>query len=221
MIDHTFLKPFGLPADIERLCAEAREYGFACVMVNPCQIERCLSLLDGSGVPVGVTIGFPLGQNTPAAKAFECRDAAQRGARELDMVLNVRALQAGALDFVRAELQSLVRVCADVGAVSKLILETCYLSNEEKKTACLLARAEGVSFVKTSTGLGVGGATVDDVRLMRETVGPQMGVKASGGIRDLDTVLAMFDAGANRIGTSSGVALVQELRRRSALNVEL
>ena len=214
LIDHTFLKAFGPPADIDRLCAEAREYGFACVMVNPSEIERCRALLGASRVPIGVTIGFPLGQSTAAVKDFECRDAVQRGARELDMVLNVRALQAGALSLVRSELQSLVRVCADAGAESKLILETCYLSDTEKKTACLMARDAGVRFVKTSTGLGAGGATIADIRLMRETVGSQMGVKASGGIRDLDTALAMLAAGANRIGTSSGVALVQELRRR-------
>lgn len=215
-IDHTFLKAFGSSADIETLCAEAARCRFACVMVNPCEIERCLRLLEGAGIPVGVTIGFPLGQNTTAVKEFEARDAAQRGARELDMVINVRALQAGEARVVRAEMRALAAVCADARATSKVILETCYLNDADKRMACLLARDEGIGFVKTSTGYGASGATVEDIRLMRETVGERMGVKASGGIRDLETALAMFRAGADRIGTSAGVAIVDALRARGS-----
>lgn len=214
LIDHTYLKAFGTPADIERLCAEARQTGFACVMVNPAEIERCVALLKGSAIPVGVTIGFPLGQNTTDVKLYESRDAIRRGARELDIVLNVRALQAGDADSVREELTAFARICRDAGAISKVILETCYLDDAQKRTACLLAREAGLDFVKTSTGFGTGGATVEDVRLMRAAVGEDMGVKASGGIRDLESALAMVAAGATRLGTSSGVALVEELRKR-------
>jgi deoxyribose-phosphate aldolase len=217
MIDHTYLKAFGTPRDIESLCAEAVRYGFGAVMVNPAEIETCAALLKGQRVPIGVTIGFPLGQNTTAVKEYEARDAAARGARELDMVINVRALQRGALDVLRAEMTALARVCREAGALSKVILETCYLTDEQKRQACRIAREAGIDFVKTSTGLGSGGATVADIRLMRETVGPKMGVKASGGIRDLDTTLAMIEAGATRIGTSSGVAIVEEARQRLAI----
>jgi len=214
LIDHTLLKAFGPESDLRTLCAEAVEYRFASVMVHPCQIERCLAWLQGSGIPVGTVIGFPLGQNTTAVKEFEMRDALRRGARELDMVINLRALQAGDLGQVRAELEILAGVCRAAGAVSKAILETCYLTDAEKRRACELARETGVQFVKTSTGFGSGGATVADIRLMRETVGPAVGVKASGGIRDAATALAMIEAGANRLGTSSGVAIVRELLQR-------
>ena len=215
MIDHTFLKAFGTPKDIERLCAEAGEFGFGAVIVNPAEIERCVERLKGTPVAVGATIGFPLGQNTAAAKEYEARDAVARGARELDMVINVRALQSGEMEPLRAELSALAGVCREARALSKVILETCYLSDEEKRLACRMAKDAGVDFVKTSTGFGAGGATVADIRLMRAAVGPDMGVKASGGIRDLDTALAMIEAGATRIGTSGGVAMVEEARRRA------
>jgi deoxyribose-phosphate aldolase len=216
MIDHTFLKAFGTAADMENLCAEACRYRFACVMVNPAEIERCVGLLQGSGIPVGVTIGFPLGQNTVAVKEFEARDALKRGARELDMVINVRALQAGDTRLLRSEIAAFARACESGQALSKLILETCYLNEQEKRTACAIARDEGIGFVKTSTGMGSGGATVEDIRLMRETVGERVGVKASGGIRDFDSALAMIRAGANRIGTSSGIAIVEALRAQGS-----
>jgi deoxyribose-phosphate aldolase len=213
MIDHTFLKAFGKPADIEKLCREGVEYGFACVMVNPCEIERCARLLRGTAVPIGAAVGFPLGQNTVAAKEYEARDAIARGAREIDMVMNVRALQAGEIHVLRAEMAAVAKACAERGLVSKVILETCYLDDAQKRQACLIAREEGIRFVKTSTGLGSGGATVEDVRLMRQTVGADMGVKAAGGIRNLAAALAMIAAGANRIGTSSGVAIMEEMLR--------
>lgn len=216
MIDHTFLKPFGKPADIERLCDEARRYGFAMVAVNPAETARCVDLLRGSGVRTGAAIGFPLGQNTSETKAFEIRDAIAKGAGEIDMVINLRALQSGDYELVQAELDDLAAVCRASGVISKVILEACYLNDDEKRSVCRMACAAGVDFVKTSTGFGTGGATVADILLMREAVGPAMGVKASGGVRTLNAALSMIRAGATRIGTSSGVALVEELRTRLA-----
>jgi deoxyribose-phosphate aldolase len=215
MIDHTFLKASGTPGDITGLCRDAARYRFASVAVHPCEVERCAALLKGTGVHVAAVVGFPLGQNTAAVKAFELRDAITRGASEIDMVLNVRDLQAGKTGSVLAELRDEAAACKAHGVVSKVILETCYLTDEEKRTACGLALEAGLDFVKTSTGFGTGGATVHDVELMRAAVGPVMGVKASGGIRTLDTALAMIRAGATRLGTSSGVALVEELKGRS------
>jgi deoxyribose-phosphate aldolase len=216
MIDHTFLKPYCEgPNDVEKLCHEARQHGFAMVAVNPSEVEQCCRLLQGSDVRVGAAIGFPLGQTTSAVKAFETRDAIGRGATEIDMVMNVRELQSGNHDLVRDEIETLVRTCRKGGTngsvICKVILETCYLTTEQKIKACEICRDAGVDFVKTSTGFGAAGATAEDVKLMRETVGDAVGVKASGGIRDLATVWAMINAGANRIGTSSGVAIVQEL----------
>lgn len=209
MIDHTFLKPFGRKEDIEKLCAEARAYQFAMVAINPAEVETCVALLKGSGVRTGAAIGFPLGQTTVECKAFETRDAIAKGATEIDTVINVRALQKGQLDLVQRELEDMVAICRPAGVICKVILETCYLSDKEKETVCLIAKEAGVDFVKTSTGFGTAGATVKDVELMRQVVGPAIGVKAAGGIRDLDTALAMIEAGATRIGTSSGIAIVE------------
>ena len=214
MIDHTFLKAYGGPEPIEKLCAEAREYGFAMVAVNAAEAERCAELLKGSKTRVGVAISFPLGQMTSAAKAFEIRDAIAKGAGEVDMVQNLRALQSGNDPLVLAELEDLAKTCREHGVISKVILENCYLTDEQKVRACELAVKAGVDFVKTSTGFGTGGATVADIALMRRTVGPDMGVKAAGGIRTLDAALDMIRAGATRIGTSAGVAIVEELKAR-------
>ena len=214
MIDHTFLKAYGGPEPIEKLCAEAREYGFAMVAVNAAEAERCAELLKGTKTRVGVAISFPLGQMTSAAKAFEIRDAIAKGAGEVDMVQNLRALQSGNDALVLAELEDLAKTCREHGVISKVILENCYLTDEQKVRACELAVKAGVDFVKTSTGFGTGGATVADVALMRRTVGPDMGVKAAGGIRTLDAALDMIRAGATRIGTSAGVAIVEELKAR-------
>ena len=214
MIDHTFLKAYGGPEPIEKLCAEAREYGFAMVAVNAAEAERCAELLKGSKTRVGVAISFPLGQMTSAAKAFEIRDAIAKGAGEVDMVQNLRALQSGNDALVLAELEDLAKTCREHGVISKVILENCYLTDEQKVRACELAVKAGVDFVKTSTGFGTGGATVADIALMRRTVGPDMGVKAAGGIRTLDAALDMIRAGATRIGTSAGVAIVEELKAR-------
>lgn len=214
MIDHTFLRPFGTSADIERLCQEAREHHFAMVAINPAEVAHCVKLLAGSGVRTGAAIGFPLGQNTSSVKAYETRDSIQRGAGEIDMVINIRALQAGDLDLVLAEINDMVRACGPAGVISKVILETCYLTDPEKQQVCRMAVDAGADFVKTSTGFGPAGATVADVQLMRAAVGPRMGVKAAGGIRTLEDALAMIAAGATRIGTSAGVAIVGELEAR-------
>ena len=209
MIDHTFLKPFGTAENIEKLCDEARKYEFARVAINPAEVETCVKLLEGSPVRVGAAIGFPLGQTTTECKAFETRDAIAKGATEIDTVINVRALQKGRLDIVKKEIEEMVAICRPAGVICKVILETCYLSDAEKETVCRIAKEAGVDFVKTSTGFGTAGATVEDVALMRRVVGPEIGVKAAGGIRDLDTALAMIKAGATRIGTSSGVTIVE------------
>jgi deoxyribose-phosphate aldolase len=214
IIDHTFLKPYGPPADIERLCQEARAYGFAMVAVNPAEVERCVALLHGTNVRVGAAIGFPLGQNTSAVKAFETQDAIAKGAGEIDMVINIRALQAGQLEVMRREIETLAELCREADATSKVILETCYLTDDEKRTVCELAVQAGVDFVKTSTGFGTAGATIKDVQLMRAVVGPEMGVKAAGGIRTLEDALAMIQAGATRLGTSSGVEIIEALMAR-------
>jgi deoxyribose-phosphate aldolase len=220
MIDHTYLKAYGTPADIERLCQEARQYCFAMVAINPAEVATCKRLLQGSGVRVGAAVGFPLGQNTPETKAFETRDAIQKGAGEIDMVINVRALQAGDLELVRREIRDLARGCQPFGVISKVILETCYLTDEQKRQVCRIALEEGVDFVKTSTGFGTGGATVADVALMRSAVGDRLGVKAAGGIRTLEAAQALIAAGATRIGTSNGVALIQELQASSGTRAE-
>ena len=202
MIDHTFLKPFGTAENIEKLCAEARQYQFAMVAINPAEVES-------SGVRVGAAIGFPLGQNTVECKAFETRDAIAKGATEIDTVINVRALQKGQTDIVKKEIEDMVSICKPAGVICKVILETCYLTDEEKETVCRIAKEAGVDFVKTSTGFGTAGANVHDVALMRRVVGPVIGVKAAGGIRDLDTALALIQVGATRIGTSSGIQIVE------------
>lgn len=209
MIDHTFLKPFGTAENIEKLCAEAREYNFAMVAINPAEVITCVKLLEGSKVRTGAAIGFPLGQTTTECKAFETRDAIEKGATEIDTVINVRALQKGQLDIVKKEIEDMVSICKPAGVICKVILETCYLTDAEKETVCRIAKEAGVDFVKTSTGFGTAGATVEDVALMRRVVGPEIGVKAAGGIRDLKTALAMIKAGATRIGTSSGVSIVE------------
>lgn len=213
MIDHTFLKPFGTAADIIKLCAEANQYGFAMVAINPAEVATCADLLKDSPVRVGAAIGFPLGQTTVECKAFETRDAIEKGATEIDTVINIRALQKGQLDIVKKEIEDMVTICKPKGVICKVILETCYLTDEEKETVCRIAKAAGVDFVKTSTGFGTAGATVHDVELMRKVVGSSIGIKASGGIRDLETALAMIKAGATRIGTSGGVSIVESYKK--------
>ena len=214
MIDHTFLKASGGPAEMERICEEAAHYGFAMVAINPAEVENCVRLLAGTRVGIGAAIGFPLGQNTVETKAFETRDAVDKGATEIDTVINIRALQSGRPDVVRREIANMAGICRPRGVISKVILETCYLTDEEKVAVCRMAREEGADFVKTSTGFGPAGATVEDVRLMRQAAGPATRVKAAGGVRDLATALAMIEAGASRIGTSHGVAIMRQMKER-------
>ena len=208
-IDHTLLKPDASYEQIDRLCAEAREYGFASVCVNPGQVARCAAALRGTEVAVCTVIGFPLGATTPECKAFEALQAIRSGATEVDMVINVGAVKSGDWPLVSADIQTVV-AAAQGGAKVKVIIETCLLTDEEKVKVCQLARRAGADFVKTSTGFSTGGATVEDVALMRRTVGPEMGVKASGGIRDYKTAKAMLDAGATRLGASAGAKIVAE-----------
>ena len=212
MIDHTFLKAYGTEEDIRKLCEEAMEYNFAMVAINPAEVTTCAKLLAGSKVRVGAAIGFPLGQNTIECKAFETKDAIDNGATEIDTVINVRALQKGLTGIIKREIEEMVAICRPANIICKVILETCYLSDVEKEIVCRIARDAGVDFVKTSTGFGTAGATVHDIELMRRVVGESVGVKAAGGIRDLDTALAMIKAGATRIGTSSGIAIIESFK---------
>jgi len=206
MIDHTLLKPEATQAQIEKLCAEAAEYHFASVCVNPVYIPLAARLLKGTGVKVCCVVGFPLGAIAPEQKAAEAASCAAMGAEELDMVIHVGAAKAGDWALVQRDIEGVVKAAA--GHTVKVIIETCLLTDEEKVKACEAAKAAGAHFVKTSTGFSTGGATTHDIALMRKTVGPEMGVKASGGIRDYATAMAMIEAGANRIGASAGIAIV-------------
>lgn len=208
-IDHTLLRADATLADIERLCIEAREFSFCCVCLHGSWVRRARQLLQGSGIKVAAGAGFPLGAMSTATKCFEIQSAVDDGAHEIDVVLNVGRLKQADDQYVHRELREIVRAAA--GRSVKVILETCLLTKAEKIRACRLVVDSGAHFVKTSTGFGSGGATVEDVILLRETVGPDFGVKASGGIRDAKTALAMIDAGATRIGTSAGVAIVGSL----------
>jgi deoxyribose-phosphate aldolase len=206
MIDHTLLKPEATEEQIRVLCEEAKEHGFASVCVNPYWVKQAAEWLKGSNVKVCTVVGFPLGATTKEAKAFEAKNAIENGAEEIDMVLNIGALKSGDFQTVEEDIRAVVETAG--GAVVKVILETGLLSDEEIVKACELSKVAGAHFVKTSTGFGKGGATVEAVRLMRETVGTEMGVKASGGIRNAEMALQMVEAGANRIGASASVAIV-------------
>jgi deoxyribose-phosphate aldolase len=208
-IDHTLLKPDASKAQIERLCAEAREHNFFSVCVNGAWVAAARHFLDGSDVKVASVVGFPLGAMAADVKRYETEVAVDDGAHEIDMVLNIARLKAGDDKYVFREIVDVVEA-ADERTV-KVILETCLLTDEEKVRACQLVVESGAQFVKTSTGFSPAGATIADVKLMRETVGPKFGVKASGGIRDVQTALAMIAAGATRLGTSSGIAIVRGL----------
>ena len=208
-IDHTLLKPDATEAQIEKLCAEAREYGFASVCVNSCYASLAARLLAGSDVAVCCVVGFPLGAATTAAKAFEAADAAQNGATEIDMVINVGAAKDGRWDDVEADIAG-VAAAIEGKALLKVIIETCLLTDGEKIEACRAAVRAGADFVKTSTGFSKAGATAADVALMRKTVGPEIGVKAAGGIRTYADAMAMIEAGASRIGASAGIAILAE-----------
>lgn len=208
MIDHTLLKPDASVDQVTKLCEEAKKYNFASVCVNPANVALAARVLKGTPVKVCTVIGFPLGATTPTIKAVETRDAIANGAQEVDMVINVGALKSGDYDLVKRDIEAVVDA-ARGKALTKVILETSLLTKEEKVKACLLAKYAGADFVKTATGFGPGGATVEDIALMRQTVGPEMGVKASGGIRDFETAQEMVRAGATRIGASASVAIVK------------
>ena len=212
-IDHTLLKPDARPDDIVELCLQALRWDFATVCVNPCYVPLAARELAGSAVKVCAVVGFPLGSSTTAVKAAEAAAVLQAGAGEIDVVINIGLLKGGRPDLVEEELAVVVAAARSSrpGALVKVILETCLLTGEEKIAACRAAVAAGAGFVKTSTGFSTGGATIEDVRLMRQTVGPTVGVKASGGIRSLTSAISMIEAGADRLGTSSGVLIMEEM----------
>jgi deoxyribose-phosphate aldolase len=212
LIDHTLLKPDATHAEIETLCREAAEFRFATVCVNPAWVSTAARLLRGTPVGVCAVVGFPLGATTADVKAYETRRVVFDGAREVDMVINIGALKSGDVRTVERDIEAVAETCREGGALSKVIIEAALLTDEEKVTACTLAKAAGADYVKTSTGFARSGATVADVQLMRRVVGPDMGVKAAGGVKDLDQLKAMAAAGATRIGASAGVKIVRESR---------
>lgn len=208
MIDHTVLHAYATDEQIEKLCAEAKEYHFASVCVNPCHVARAAELLKGTGVKVATVVGFPLGANTTETKAFETKDAVAKGADEIDMVLDVGAMKSKRYHDVQNQIHAVVQAAG--GKLVKVIIETCYLTDEEKVIACKAAAEAGADYVKTSTGFGTGGATVKDVALMKQSIPAHMKVKASGGIHTYAEALAMVEAGASRLGASAGVAIVAD-----------
>jgi deoxyribose-phosphate aldolase len=216
LIDHTLLKPDARQSDVEKLCAEAREHSFATVCVNPTWVALCARLLRGSRTGVCTVVGFPLGATLPEIKAQETARVIADGATEVDMVLNIGALKSGLYSLVHEDIAAVTDVCRRAGVISKVIIETALLDDEEKVRAGVLVRAADADFIKTSTGFASGGATVQDVALLRRVVGPDMGVKAAGGVRDLRSAKAMIDAGADRIGASVGVKIVREVRTGEA-----
>jgi len=211
LIDSTLVKATATKSEVEKLCWEAVQYGFGCVMVNPVYVRLAASLLKGTDVRVGSTVGFPFGVSLPDVKAFEAVKAVEDGACELDMVMNLSAFKSGDYELVKQDIEAVVavkRISSDITV--KVIIETPLLTDEEKITACKIVKEAGADFVKTSTGLFGGGATVEDVKLMRQVVGKDLGVKAAGGIRTYKDAVAMIEAGANRIGTSTAIAVIQD-----------
>jgi len=209
MFDHTNLKAFADEKMMEKLCREAKEYTFAMVAINSVQVKRCKELLAGSPVHVGAAISFPLGQTTIEAKVFETQDAIQNGADEIDYVVNLTEVKEKNWDYVRREMESIVGICREAGVISKVIFENCYLEKEEIRKLSQIAREVKPDFIKTSTGFGTGGALPEDVALMKETVGDLVRVKAAGGIRDWESCRRMIEAGAERIGTSASIAILE------------
>ena len=208
LIDHTILKAVATEEEILKLCQEAMEYDFKSVCVNPVNVAFAKKALEGSDVLVCTVVGFPLGANTKEIKALETLDAIKNGADEIDMVINIGKAKEHDFEYIEDEIKCVVT--ASAGKTTKVIIETCYLSDEEKVECCKAAKAAGATFVKTSTGFGTGGATAADIKLMRETVGPEMGVKASGGVRSFDDVKVMVENGATRIGASSGIQIMKD-----------
>jgi deoxyribose-phosphate aldolase len=210
LIDHTLLKADASRQEIEKLCKEARELGFATVCINPTWVSLAARLLRGSSTGVCTVVGFPLGATTTDVKQYETRRVIYDGATEVDMVINVGALKSGDLTLVERDIAAVVAACRDCGVLSKVIIEAALLTDQEKISACTLSKAAGADYVKTSTGFGPGGATVADVELMRRVVGPDIGVKAAGGVRDYEALKNLVSAGASRVGASAGVKIVQE-----------
>jgi deoxyribose-phosphate aldolase len=210
LIDHTVLRPEATKVEVLRLCEEAKANGFTVIFVPPCYIDEAVAAVAGTAIRVGIPIGFPLGGHSTKTKVAEAVEAVQRGATVLDMVLNISRLKSADHDYVRMDIAEVVK--STVGVEHKVILETCYLTQEEKRTACHLIMEAGADYVKTSTGFGAAGATVEDVRLLKEVVAGRVKVKASGGIRDWKSTLAMLEAGADRIGTSAGLKIIGEWR---------
>ena len=208
MIDHTVLKAFATQEQVKKLCEEAAEYKFASVCVNPTHVAYAAQLLKGTGVKVCTVIGFPLGANTPETKAFETKDAISKGAEEVDMVINIGALKDGNIDLLEKDIKAVVD--AANGTLTKVIIDTCYLTDEEKVIACEAAARAGADYVKTSTGFGTGGSNPHDVALMKKSIPAQMKVKASGGVHNYQEALAVIEAGADRIGASAGMAIVAD-----------
>lgn len=214
MIDHTILKADATEMEVEKLCTEALEYNFASVCINPSMVEKAANMLKGSDVKVCTVIGFPLGATTTDVKAFETEDVIKKGATEVDMVINIGKLKEGNIEYVKKDIEAVVNA-AKGKALTKVIIETCLLTDEEKVTACKLSKEAGADFVKTSTGFSTGGATASDIKLMRETVGPDLGVKASGGVRSLEDAMAMIENGATRIGASASIAICEGTKSNS------
>ena len=210
LIDHTVLKATATFEDIEKLCEEARFHNFKSVCVNPANVAYASNLLEGSDVLVCTVVGFPLGANTKAVKVLETVDAIKNGADEIDMVINVGKAKEHDYDYIEKEIRSVVAASGD--KTVKVIIETCYLTDDEKEACCLAAKKAEADFVKTSTGFGTGGATKEDIALMRKTVGPDMGVKASGGVRSYEDLMTMVEAGATRIGASAGIAIMEKAK---------
>lgn len=208
LIDHTVLRPDATKRDVLRLCREAKEFGFAVIFVPPCYVDEAVAAVESTAIRVGIPIGFPLGGHTTKTKVDEAVEAVARGARVLDMVINISRLKSGDLEYVRKDIAEVVNATPKIE--HKVIIETCYLTQQEKRIACQLVVEAGADYVKTSTGFGAAGATVEDVRLMKEAVAGRAKVKASGGIRDWKSMLAMLEAGADRIGTSASLAILAE-----------
>lgn len=211
LIDHTQLKAFATVKDFEKLCREAKENNFMMVAINSYPVKMCKAYLEGTKVHVGAAIGFPLGQTTIEVKVFETETAIKEGADEIDYVINIERLKAKDYEYIKREMEEIVSLCRKYSVISKVIFENCYLTDEEKIKLSEIAKEVLPDFIKTSTGFGTGGATIEDVKLMKSIVGDKVKVKAAGGIRDLKTLLAMVEAGAERIGTSAGVEILKEL----------
>jgi deoxyribose-phosphate aldolase len=215
MVDHTNLKAFADEGMFQKLCDEAKKYNFKMVAINPAQTERCKKMLSGTSVHVGAAIGFPLGQTTLACKIFETKDAIQKGADEIDYVINIAELKNKNYDYIKIEMTEIVSICRANNVISKVIFENCYLTEEEKIFVAQTALEVKPDFIKTSTGFGTGGATIEDVKLMKSIVGDAVKVKAAGGIRDLETALEMVAAGAERLGTSAGVEIIEAYQKEN------